>query len=411
MSLLIFLKVFGDVCICSAVVSAFPVLLECNYSLVWPALLCGAGAAVATLLSEHGNQKLRYLGLLLPCLSLLLAHTLVEYLILVPGMVYATVVVIRGEFMLEYYNFRDSFKKMMIVLAGFAVLIFLARYTEEMTRSWMITMDYVKPVQYTVYYGISGVFLLRQLRMGGDSGSGENAMNRKQLWIVLAGIAVCLLVVVGMERLLQAYATSIFETLAEVVKMVLSLPLLLIGWIVSLFLDQRGMDEFMEERPAVTMPDMSKLVPVPYADPETVVKEQRVYSPMWAVIIVLVIMVAVMLFAVRLFRVHRSQVRGNEFTEAIAVEKAMKKESAKTNRGKIRRYYREFLKDEKRNGQKLNTSQTSEDILNGASKHINRTAAAKLRDVYLPARYAEHHEITVQQVKIARESLKGTIKT
>ena len=410
MSLLIFLKVFGDVCVCSAMVGAFPVLLECHYSLIWPALLCGAGAAFATLLYEHGHHKLRYLGLLLPCLSILLAHTLVEYLILIPGIVYTTVVIARGEFMLEYYSFRDAFKKMLIGLSAFAVLIFLARYMEEMTRSWMITMDYVMPVQYAVYYGISGVFLLRQLRMGGESGNGENAMNQKQLWAVLAGIVACLLVVVGLERLLQTYATSIFETLAELAKMVLSLPLLLIGWIVSLFLDQRGIDEFLEERQSVTIPDMSKLVPVPSAEPETVMKEQQVYSPLWAVVLVLAIVVVLLLFAVRMFRLHRTQTKGNEFTEKIDVEKAAKKELSKTNRGKVRRYYREFLKDVKRRGQKLTTSQTSADILADASKHINSSAAQKLRDMYLPARYAQHREVSAELVKNAREFLKETIK-
>ena len=155
---------------------------------------------------------------------------------------------------------------------------------------------------------------------------------------------------------------------------------------------------------------MSKLVPVPSAEPETVMKEQQVYSPLWAVVFVLAIVVVLLLVAVRMFRLHRTQTRGNEFTEKIDVEKAAKKESSKTNRGKVRRYYREFLKDVKRRGQKLTTSQTSADILADASKHINSSAAQKLRDIYLPARYAQHRKISVEQVKNAREFLKETIK-
>lgn len=409
MSVLIFLKVFGDVCICSAVVSAFPVLLVYEYSLLWPALLCGAGAAVAALLSEHGNHKLRYLGLLLPCFTMLLAGTLLEYLILIPGVAYTAVVIIRGEFMLEYYSFREVFKRTLIALGVFAILIFLGRTLEEMTTSWTITMDHLVPLRYIFFYAVSGIFLMRQLRMG-NSGADQSTMNRRQLWLVILGITVFLLILVGLERLLETYATSVFEALANCVKTIIMLPFLLIGWLFGLLLKQEDVQQLMEKS-EVSIPTFdATLVPIPSGDPVMNVKENEPGSTLWAVILILVILLFVLLYLVRLFRTRGIQLRDVEVVDRITIEKVVKKEPARTNRGKVRRYYREFLKNEKRKGLKLTTSQTTADILEGVSKTTNRSAAAQLREVYLAARYAQNQEITSEHVKTARDSWKGTTK-
>ena len=95
----------------------------------------------------------------------------------------------------------------------------------------------------------------------------------------------------------------------------------------------------------------------------------------------------------------------------------MKKNAAKkksfvyrSNREKVRQTYRKFLAHERTGGLKLKKSYTTADILSRISPSTDRAAAAKLREIYLLARYDEEGEITRSQADAAREALKR-IKT
>ena len=80
MTELIVLRVLGDVCLYFAVVGSFPLFFSHDFTLLYPALLCAAGAGVAEVLDRKSPAPVKYLALLLPLASLALADEVMEYL-------------------------------------------------------------------------------------------------------------------------------------------------------------------------------------------------------------------------------------------------------------------------------------------------------------------------------------------
>lgn len=87
MSFLMAVKVLSDLCLYFGVVGgAAPWFGDTELFLLWPALLCAAGVWLA----GCGDRwpVLRFLGLLPPLASLLLASSRLEYILLIPALLY-----------------------------------------------------------------------------------------------------------------------------------------------------------------------------------------------------------------------------------------------------------------------------------------------------------------------------------
>ena len=65
MSIWMFVKTFGDICLYFSVVSAFPKLFPYEFSFLWPTLLCAVSVAMADMLGNRGLLRLRFLCLVL----------------------------------------------------------------------------------------------------------------------------------------------------------------------------------------------------------------------------------------------------------------------------------------------------------------------------------------------------------
>ena len=83
-----------------------------------------------------------------------------------------------------------------------------------------------------------------------------------------------------------------------------------------------------------------------------------------------------------------------------------KQPSRYSNRSKLRKVYRDFLKAEKRKGHKLFSYHTSQDILDDLKPGGDSEAAAKLRQIYLSARYDPEAAVTPEQVQAAKTALR-----
>ena len=64
------------------------------------------------------------------------------------------------------------------------------------------------------------------------------------------------------------------------------------------------------------------------------------------------------------------------------------------------------MKNEKRKGRKIHTDQTSEDLLTGLAYGTDPKGAARLREVYIQARYDDVRNVTQEQVEQAKSALK-----
>ena len=127
MSTWVFLKVFADACLCFGILTSFPAVFPVSISLLWPALLCAAGAGIAAHFRNVGKESLRFLGLLLCAVTLWLPGDRTELVVLLPVVLYSAVVIVRGELSLEYYTFRQHFKGTLIFwVCAFLILCALA---------------------------------------------------------------------------------------------------------------------------------------------------------------------------------------------------------------------------------------------------------------------------------------------
>ena len=78
-----FLRIFSDCCIFFALLGCFPTVLPYSYPLPAAALIFGVSTAVAILLSDRRKNKLSLACVLLPFLSLLLAASWQEMVLLI----------------------------------------------------------------------------------------------------------------------------------------------------------------------------------------------------------------------------------------------------------------------------------------------------------------------------------------
>lgn len=405
MSSLILLKVLGDICVCYAVIGAWPLLFPHDFLLLYPALLCAAGAALAAYLFQFGKPWLRWAAFLLPLASLLFADTLIELLILVPGVVYAGIVIHKGSFAMDYYTYRDLYIKTGTFLSVFAAVIFALGYFEGMfSESWS-SYNIAATLMYGLLYAFTGVFLLRQLRMGADSQPRDRMRNNIQMVLVLIIIIAVTIGIVAVEELVKGSITDILNFIMAAVGFIPMVIHELMHWF---FMDEGS--EYQEALEQVN-PTTSEPVPVTY---ETYLGSSQVVQtepgfPWWMAVLVLTALCVALAVMLRSMRRSNGGSGSGEDVDELEPDVPQRKESRRSNRSRIRKIYRSYLKLVRRKGLKLRTDHTSLDILDAAPENTDREGATRLRQIYLKARYTDE-PITDREVEEAKKALKQADK-
>lgn len=407
MSSWIFLKVFSDLSLCYALLGSFPTVFPHSFSCFWPPLLCGTGAAMAAWITDQGREKLRFGALLLPAAVFLLARTWFEALLLLPAVLYSVIVIIRGELALEYYSCRQNFLRGLVGIVCLYFGSYIYIYVDSLSDRGNIPLDQQTLLCYGLLYGLSGVILLRQLRLGDGGGRRDRIRNAGQLALTAGGGCVLLVGLMVLERALRDSATSILRLAWEGFGTLIGI----IGDLMRRLFTQE-MKEFYEDinttaASAATEPDYT--LPLLTGEGSTVAVEKPAASssyPWWMAVLLLAAVLVMLVVMLRTFRAQRGGAESAQTLEKAEPGRQEKRNAPRSNRGKVRRYYREFLRSERRRGMKLRTDQTSEDILNQVSGKTDRTAAARLRQVYLRARYDEKSELTADEVQTAKNALK-----
>lgn len=406
MSIWMFWKLFGDVCLYFSAVCALPTLLYHDFSFLLPAVLCGTGGAAASWLLLHTRYGWRWLGMVFPLLALLAAEDTMGLLILLPPVVYTGAVILRGQFLLEYLSFRSYFQKACVLWAALFLLLCLGSSAEELTRPWAAVLDVEGPLRCGVFYGISGVLLLRQLRMGADNGG--RRLGAVQELGMLAGSAGVIGLLVGAQRLIERFGDDVRNFLGQALLFLSTLPVSILGWLLDQLFDDLTL--IYEQTPEATGSTSETVYAVgaaaPVATPVTDTAAGASGFPWWLAVVVLAVLAAVLFAAMGL---HRDKTAGSG-TQAVfdrlSPPERSGKSAAVSNRARVRRYYREHLRLERRKGLRLRAHHTSADVLRQIAPDTDPQAAARLREVYLRARYDEKGSITAQDVAEAKSAYK-----
>lgn len=403
MTELIVLRVLGDVCLYFAVVGAFPLFFTHDFLLLWPALLCAAGAGVGAWLERKGRGAVKYAALLLPLASLLLADEAMEYLLLVPALLYITMLVHRGAYGLEYYGFRDQFLNAVRVLGVFGGIVFAMGYFEGMFGSSWETYDISAVLLYGLIYGLSGIFLLRQLRLGADSGPRDRVANHVQMAVVLAVILVLALLAVALEESMRDLISWVLHTIIGFAALVPMVIHELIFW----FMKEDG-HEYLEARETLNTETTEPTMDMTYPTYSGAVQPTPAEAgfPWWLAVLVLAALCAALIWFLGTLGKGGRGAGSNGTLEEVALPEEGKREPRRSNRSKVRKLYRSYLKLVRRKGQRLETDQTTADILENHPENTNTEAAARLRQIYLKARYDTEHPVTDRDVEQAKAALK-----
>lgn len=407
MMLWMFLKVFADACLCFSIAGAFPGMFPPHFSFFWPALLCGIGAAIAAMLTEQGRYELRNWAIALPLASLLLVSSFTDLLVLLPALSYTVLVIYRGDYSLEYYSFRDQYKRAVLFWSLFFMTICGLSYVESLGNVKHVSLSWDVPLMYAIFYVLCGIILLRQLRLG-HSGSGT--MSGRQLAMVSVGTGGAVFGIVMLERWLQENGGSILQLIWDCILMLFGLPFVLLGQIFGGIVAVMP-DDVAEKIENPTGESSQAVVVQPPMPTEEVVEEaveqaEKSGYPWWLAIILVAVLLVVLLLMMKALRRHSQSNRSDITVSEITAPEREKAEPRRSNRAKVRRYYREFLRSERRKGMKLSTSLTSADILGKIAKDTDLDGASQLRSIYLKARYDETCDVTPEQVKAAKAALK-----
>ena len=400
MSSWLFLKVFADTSLYFSLIGIVPYGYRFEFYL--PALVYAAGAMLAHMLTKL-HPSMRFACLILPLSTLLLASSAIEYTILILPIAYTTASVMRVKYVPDYYRFLSYFKKIIAIWCSFFGVCYLI---SELTNAFgnPIAMDFATTALYALASFLSSVLLLRSVRLGNRI---SHSTDRKHLLIAVSGVSAFALAAISIERTLMQHGRSIVQYIISFIQTVLASPIYLVLFIMDLLSGdgEREAVEFATEYVPVTEIPTEEVEYIS-ADPAPVVTQSATEKGIpWLIIIAAFLVLAIVLFLMLRIQQNHSDSRKLKDIFRPASKKQKAQNATLSNRNKIRRYYRDFLKHEKLRGMKLRTDQTSLDILENVRASTHDPSAA-LRDVYLCARYAEHGDITSEQVEQARIALK-----
>lgn len=400
MILAVFLKLFSDACLCFAILGTFQMVFCFSYQPVYAALLCGGGAAIAAALQESGKGNLRWLGILLPLISLVLADGYANMLILIPVVGYTAAVIFRGQFHQDYYGFRDNFRKGMILVCGLYIALYFIWYVDSMAYE---DYQYIFPenmLRYGIVYIICGILLQRHLRLGAENRAHGSAA---QIGAILLGTGT---VILGFSAASEWLKKGAYQVFRVVLSVILAIPVLIYQLFFSIInlddvdkMQEQVADAYVEASMPLVEPDLQQYI-------YEAMQEPRQEPGYWWVVLVVLLVLGVMIWLFFSYHKKNQQALTEERISALEPEEQGRKDSRRSNRGKIRQYYREYLRLERKRGIVLKKNMTTEDILQKITSFTDKSAAAQLRDVYLEARYNENGEITRQQVEEAREAIR-----
>lgn len=403
----VFLKVFAEISLFFGCISALPALFPFDFLFLWPAIVCASAAGMGAFLSDQGKPSAKIPLILLAATALSFGRSLLEWMILIPPVLYTVAMILRDEWSLEYFQFREQFRKTLTIMGIALILVHFGVLIESRSHHTRV-LDSVAFLRYLLLYGICGIVLQLQLRIGTEQ-KRSHYLSNLQILLVSVCTTILVLAIVLAERFLSSQGLSLGQMAGRALQ-------ILFGSFLSLFqylfvkvsemikTAQRLRNEDLnnadiDPTPVMPMEEMQQLLP--QTPPEEAV------FPWWLAILILAVFTVLLVLLTRVLRSRNTEVHHAEVTTQIQPKAKDKKLPNRSNRSRLRKIYREFLKAEKRRGHKLQHWHTSEQILDELSEVKNPTSAAQLRSLYLSARYDLKNQITPQQVQSARDALKA----
>ena len=388
MSFLVTLKILGDMALLASAASVVFPWFSQEPGNFFPAMLCCAmGIFCAAALQRRG--LVRYAGVI-PCvMSLFLGGGKTDLVVIVPMAAYCVFLIRGGEMELTYDSCREFFSAGVKFLGGCFVFA-------------SVNMDWLNMLPYGIFYLLTSIFVLRNLRLGRGITWQRMALNLVSLaGTILSGIVLCL-VAYTVLALLRYPAGALYfgivdgflEIVRDAVYVFGEILTYIVTYFAALMYRNRGNEVDIEGSGQGE----------PQVKPPENVEPNEMVNTIAGVILILVVAAVLIFFARKTVKMMKSRRDGQgrrTYIQRITVGDR-RGEKVTGNRAKVRAVYRKFLRVVVDRGEDIRPDHTSEDILHLASLVADGRDCAALRDVYLSARYDTSHEVTSGQVKEAK---------
>ena len=388
MSLIIGIKIFSDLCLYFAFAGSI-FSKPCQGMIpAWSILLCTFGGILGAAL-ERRRPGARLVGLIPAALSLLTISTLPHLLLLLPALGYTAALIAGGRFHVDHGRCCEVFPRQLIALCFLLFMTLLAMVDRHIS------------LPYGGLHLLSSFFLLRQLRLHRCGNWQNRSLNLLALLAAIGGGGALCLAVWGLFHLPISFnwlLAGAFYLLLVVVQVLFWA----FGWLFRLLGKLLGNAAENPEPPEL-------LIAKPLLE-ATEIQQNLLMTRILTVLIVLVV-TAVVVFVIRRILGNLQQL-SPESTDTLHTERLDPRPREKkgsilgSNREKLRRCYRSFLKQLQRRGMKADPSLTTEEIHLRAKGLADLSAAEELRSLYLPARYDDSAEVTAHQVREAKALIK-----
>lgn len=404
MFLEITLKIFSDCCIMFALLGCCPSILPYSYPLALSALVCGLAAGLSGYCREKFSGGWFRLCVLLLPLALFPVKNAPEAMILVPAILYTAAVILRGRLDLDYFSFRQYFKRSLALLFILWGAASLCNYIEDPKGLKEVLVQPANILRYGVAHFICGVALQRQLRLGHQPGVRDS---RGQLVAMMGSTGTVLAGFMVAEPMLRETAVEAAKVFFTIVAIPFAALYEVFVYILTLLGNMQNDERYQEamEEAAGRGGDAS------YSDYQELMGSLMENAPdneeVRFAVIVLVVgwIVAIVLMFLVFGRRHVKQSVLLSAETATAQRRTMPIIPL-APRARVRQVYRDFLRQEKKRGAKIRKDCTTAEILKNLSRDANHVPAAQLREIYLHARYDETREVSRAEAEAAKAALR-----
>lgn len=398
MKLMPSLRTVGLLCAYAAIALAIPVEVSFWYLLLI-IICCGLSVGLSYCLKRQ--KLLRFIPILVVLFPLVLASGIEEMCILIVPFLHIVILIISGRYEMDYLSFRTLFR----VMAAFDILIIFIFICNQITDVYTYLLAYLSFMLL--------LFVARQLRMGNVQNAGTRLGEILCLLVFAAGTA-------GIAGVI--YLIYYFELYLYPVKGIVAIIGGAIYSIVYLFSSANSIATGFGEGPTEIEEVESEISTEIYNSfPEASTASGEVAN--WAYILAAVIAIAVLVLIVRMIIKLVRSAGSIEFKEEMdyvgadgVYEGGAYLPKSKRERGnyvKLRKVYRDYLKYLMVRGCYHNSGDTSLDMykksVEKSHEFTNKEKHAKearMRELYIRARYNPALPVTNADVKEARELLK-----
>lgn len=399
-------KSLAELCLYMSIVSTFPTVFITDMML-WPIVLCCCGAVLLMEVLCAGHlRKWRFAAVVPALVSFGFMLKPMDAVIITPAVIYAIIVVVKGEREAEYPVYKALFTRMAVAWIVYAGLMLLGAYIgarKEETTGEAAGIVATGMLIYGSVFLLAGTVLLKKLRVNIPSSRANGAKaTLRYVGAMLGSLAILAAVSDGL-MLAFGYLSKAILTASAYAMM---LPMKVLDTLnrSADFAEKRR--KLIEEAQDFDSEEVFSGGRWGDVVNQAVQQTERVKKFPWALFIALTVVLLAVLIIVLRKSSKLTFSTGLAEDTPVELDAERKKTDRRSPRERIRKVYRGYIKSLENYGVAITRSDMSEDVLLKTERGRENAAARDLRKIYVRARYDMENPVAESMVGDAERAVK-----